>query len=400
MWLADEDVRVQVGDMVGFTKLNNTFPIPYIFKPQMSSDLWYHALDGFEDMVATGQYLGFEELGFPYHFSVTVTFRPDIPNVYETLREDDMNISRPLVSDIDSKLEGNVLSGTDTWLGDKRERWPYNPVTKTLRKFPDARAENLVAKKPPVNADQDPLHRTSIESIKVFSGPKDLGNRDLIYKGSQSKGTDLNAVSPLSESSAASQDPNNGKPGFDIDDTTHSKIAVDGLSAQPNEYLLQENYTGSKQTNPDSPAESVDSHSLPAPSTPMTNLVTDELRTSAEHGVNTEGIIGDTRDDMRAEGAITEAPLSSVHTTKPGFIPSSSSNMFAPLAKTFTTNDDAPSTSLPINDGIEQILPSALEGDNFTSSASDKPSNFNQNNAQSSSDKKISTNNIKNIPAH
>ncbi len=46
----------------------------------MSADLWYHPLDKDEKPPSVGDIVFFEELGFPYHFSVTVTFRPGDPD--------------------------------------------------------------------------------------------------------------------------------------------------------------------------------------------------------------------------------------------------------------------------------------------------------------------------------
>lgn len=74
----DEELHVLEGDRIGFTKLNHTFPIPYVFNPQMSADLWYNRVPADVSLPDTGDVITFEEMGFPYHFSVTVTFKAQV----------------------------------------------------------------------------------------------------------------------------------------------------------------------------------------------------------------------------------------------------------------------------------------------------------------------------------
>ena len=81
----DDDLHVLEGDRIGFTKLNHTFPIPYIFNPQMSADLWYNRVPVGDSLPNTGEVITFEEMGFPYHFSITVTFRAQVNSNMDTV---------------------------------------------------------------------------------------------------------------------------------------------------------------------------------------------------------------------------------------------------------------------------------------------------------------------------
>ncbi len=86
VWFEEKPLRVLAGDKVGFVKLNHSFPIPYVNNSQMSADLWQYMLDDDEAPPLQGQLRLFEELLYPYHFSVTVTFKADRPNIFGQLK--------------------------------------------------------------------------------------------------------------------------------------------------------------------------------------------------------------------------------------------------------------------------------------------------------------------------
>ncbi len=79
-----DSVHVESGDFLGFAKLNDSFPIPYVFNPQQSADLWYHSLDNKHRPPKMMETLQFEEIGFPYHFSIAVKFRADKKSAIRT----------------------------------------------------------------------------------------------------------------------------------------------------------------------------------------------------------------------------------------------------------------------------------------------------------------------------
>ena len=70
-----DTVSVKAGDKIGFMKINDSFPIPYVFNPLMSAELWYFSLNQQDFSPSVGDILSFEEMGFPYHFSITVKFK-------------------------------------------------------------------------------------------------------------------------------------------------------------------------------------------------------------------------------------------------------------------------------------------------------------------------------------
>lgn len=84
VWYQNDSVHVKAGDKIGLMKVNSTLPVPYISKPKMTANIWHSSNK--EAALNSGEVLTFDEYGFPYHFSLTVTFRADRPNIYDILQ--------------------------------------------------------------------------------------------------------------------------------------------------------------------------------------------------------------------------------------------------------------------------------------------------------------------------
>ena len=110
LWIEDEHINVTNGDRLGLVKLNNTFPIPFMFNPQIGGDLWFRRLNSDSDIPRVAKEYVFEELSFPYHFSITVTFKPDISDFYsryiDKLSKEDSNMSDYKDSDDYDSING------------------------------------------------------------------------------------------------------------------------------------------------------------------------------------------------------------------------------------------------------------------------------------------------------
>ena len=130
------EVHVKSGDVVGFTKLNDSFPISYIFHPLQSVDIWYHNIDVSQDFPQIDDVIDFEEMGFPYRFSVTVRFWADIissPNGFEANENVLLKSNKDLSLESNKKLllKSNKVHYKEWSVSDKHEagerlRYMYN----------------------------------------------------------------------------------------------------------------------------------------------------------------------------------------------------------------------------------------------------------------------------------
>ena len=131
------------GDVVGFTKLNDSFPISYVFHPLQSVDIWYHNIDSSQDYPQIDDVIDFEEMGFPYRFSVTVRFWADI------ISPDGVNSNENVL--LESNKDLDKADYKDWSVGDKHKtgedlQYMYNVTEKDQGeiKFHN-KAENLIS---------------------------------------------------------------------------------------------------------------------------------------------------------------------------------------------------------------------------------------------------------------
>lgn len=128
--MAKDSVHVETGDILGFTKLNDSFPIPYVFNPQQSADLWYHSLDNKHRLPRMMDIVQFEEIGFPYHFSIAITFLADKkPNILQDISKDSSN---PMDQNkVGSKSEPKHFEYKSTLMEYKKHLLPGNGINES-----------------------------------------------------------------------------------------------------------------------------------------------------------------------------------------------------------------------------------------------------------------------------
>ena len=132
----DEEVHVKSGDMIGFMKLNDSFPISYVFHPLQNVDIWYHSIDFLQDYPQIDEIIDFEEMGFPYRFSVTVRFWADIASsdVLKTLQSTDTSAADKAAPKIakQSDVNGKTWSASSKRKVDGDMKYVYNNLTEEI----------------------------------------------------------------------------------------------------------------------------------------------------------------------------------------------------------------------------------------------------------------------------
>lgn len=262
-----DEVHVKSGDIVGFTKLNDSFPISYVFHPLQSVDIWYHNIDLTQDFPQIGDVIDFEEMGFPYRFSVTVRFWADIHHNNEENRLTGNQATKPQKD----------LSGKEKFKIGKDMRYVYNNLSDAEQKEFNWNSDD------DDNGEIDQQHSFSSNASKhenISSSPQAASNAtgDIYEAEENDKHHKFNQDSIVSSSPATS---------IHLLDSKSGAAASEAGSSGPETATVHAQIGGSPKT-PQSSIHASSSTSSPSDSGLGAGTTTQASRTPT--GVSSSGI--------------------------------------------------------------------------------------------------------------